>query len=99
MSFTRAYANLFQVLSGFSWLTIGFSCVALSWANTTPAGTASHNTTNRSNVFMDTSLTSIYAQPAQKFQPTRHVSRQGTASAVPKLAQRQRDLSSWGLFL
>jgi hypothetical protein len=47
---------LFQVLSG-SWLTIGFSCVALSWANTAPAGTARHNTTNRSNAFMDTSST------------------------------------------
>src|SRR6201987_3784403 len=82
MSFTRASANLFQVLNGFSWRTIGFSCVALSWANTTPAGTARHNTTNRSNVFMDASSTSIYAPPAQKFQPTRQVSRQGTASAA-----------------
>jgi hypothetical protein len=36
---------------------------------------------------MDTSSTSFYAQPAQKFQATRHVSCEGTASAVPKLAQ------------
>jgi hypothetical protein len=78
------------VLSG-SWFTIGLSCVALSWANTTPAGTARHNTTNRSNVFMDPSFTIIYAQPAQMFRPIRHIfsSRHGFSCA--KTDTRQRD--------
>jgi hypothetical protein len=52
---------------------------------------------------MDTSSTSFYAQPAQKFQATRHVSCEGTASAVPKLAQEgklqqghERDTQAFG---
>jgi hypothetical protein len=52
---------------------------------------------------MDTSSTSFYAQPAQKFQPTRHISCEGTGSAVAKLGQEaklqqrhERDTQTFG---